>query len=46
VGFSDEGLQGVYLVGKKLIISLVLACGYAYIAFFRSKSLPRRILPS
>jgi hypothetical protein len=46
VGFSDEGLQGVYLVGKKLILTLVLACGYAYIAFFRSKSLPRRILPS
>jgi hypothetical protein len=29
VGFSDEGLQGVYLVGKKLILTLVLACGSA-----------------
>jgi hypothetical protein len=46
VGLSDEGLQGAYLVGKKLILTLVLACGYAYIAFFRSKSLPRRVLPS
>jgi uncharacterized membrane protein len=46
VGFSDEGLQGVYLVGKKLIPTLVLACGYAYVGFSRSKSLPRRVLPS
>jgi hypothetical protein len=46
VGFSDEGLQGVYLVGKKLILTLVLACGYAYVGFSRSKSQPRRILPS
>jgi len=46
VGFSDEGLQGVYLVGKRLILTLVLSCGYAYIAFLRSKSLPRRVLPS
>jgi hypothetical protein len=41
VGFSDEGLHGVYLVGKQLVLTLVLACCYAYVAFVRSKSLPR-----
>jgi hypothetical protein len=43
VGFSDEGLHGVYLVGKKLVFTLVLAFGYAYVSFARSKSLSRRI---
>jgi hypothetical protein len=42
VGFSDDGLHGVYLVGEKLVLTLVLACGYAYVALARSKSLPRR----
>jgi hypothetical protein len=46
VGFSDDGLHGVYLVGRKLVLTLVLACGYAYVAFARSKSLSRRTLPS
>lgn len=46
VGFSDDGLQGVYLVGKKLVLTLVLACGYAYVAFVRSKSLPTKPLVS
>jgi hypothetical protein len=46
VGFSDDGLHGVYLVGKKLVLTLVLACGYAYVAFVRSKSPPRPPLPS
>lgn len=42
VGFSDDGLHGVYLVGKKLALTLVLACGYAYVALARSKSLSKR----
>lgn len=46
VGFSDEGLHGVYLVGKKLVPTLVLACGYAYVAYARSKSPPTPPVPS
>ena len=32
VGFSDDGLHGVYLVGEKLVPTLVLASGYVYVA--------------
>ena len=32
VGFADDRMRGVYLVGKKLgLPTLLLACGYAYV---------------
>jgi hypothetical protein len=42
VGLADDGLRGVYLFGKKLgVPTLLLACGYAYLASLLKPSCSR-----